>query len=408
MDLDTRLTRNPAELDAIYRFRLHVYYNELGALLPESVIRTGHLSCDLDAMAYQYATFENGEVVGCVRVVDLKDIKNERALIAKYRLERVIEAWGVDAITVAGRMAIAAKYRKRSIVHRLMAVATDEARRRGIRLAFLDCSPHLLPFYEGFGFRRYAPAFSDPEFGFKQPLVFMLRDKKGLKEIGSPLACTTDYVDDPEIRAWYAEQYQTYASPRTATLLPCGAFTYLVDGLVGTDIAKLPIYCGLSRPEIDLVLKKSTVVCAGPGDVVIRSGLRDEYLCVVLSGLLESYYAGCHLDTLERGDVCGETEFFTSRERMLEVLACEHTELLILPTEYLSQLIERDVAIGLRLMKNLAVGMATRTAKRMDALVSCHMRHISGVRHGGNNHDESQKHLASGLCSLLRQPDRHF
>jgi predicted GNAT family N-acyltransferase len=370
MALDTRVTRNPAELDAIYRFRLHVYYNELGARLPESVIRTGHLSCDLDAMAYQYATFENGEVVGCVRVVDLKDIKNERALIGKYRLERVIEAWGVDVITVTGRMAIAEKYRKHSIVHRLMAMATDEARRRGIRLAFLDCSPHLLPFYEAFGFRRYAPAFSDPVFGFKQPLVFMLRDKKDLKEVGSPLAHTSHYEDDPEVRAWYAEHYQTYASPRTATLLPCGAFTDLVERLVRTDILKLPIFRDLSRKEIDLALKKSTVVSASPGDMVIRSGLRDEYLCVVLSGRLESHYAGCHLDTLARGVLCGETEFLTRRERLVEVVACEPTELLILPTEYLRQLIERDVAIGLRLMKNLAVGIATRMAKRMDTAVT--------------------------------------
>ncbi len=90
----------------------------------------------------------------------------------------------------------------------------------------------------------------------------------------------------------------------------------------------------------------------------------------MLSGRLESYYAGCHFDTLERGDLCGETEFLTNRERMLEVVACESTELLILPAEYLSQLIERDVAIGLRLIKNLAVGMATRTVKRMDALVT--------------------------------------
>jgi len=370
MGLDTRLTRNPAELDAIYRFRLHVYYNELGALLPESVIRTGHLSCDLDAMAYQYATFENGEVVGCVRVVDLKDIKNERALIAKYRLERVIEAWGVDAIAVAGRMAIAAKYRKRSIVHRLMAVATDEARRRGIRLAFLDCSPHLLPFYEGFGFRRYAPAFSDPEFGFKQPLVFMLRDRKGLKEIGSPLACTTDYVDDPEIRAWYAEHHSAHEVSPTATLLPYGVFTHLVERTFGEALSEIPFFRQLSPQEIYLVLKKATLVCAHTGDVVIRSGLRDEYLCVVLSGRLESHHAGHHLDTLGPGDLCGETEFLTNRERIAEVVALEPVTLLILSTEYMAQLIDKEATIGRALMKNLASRLAAQTAQRLDVLVS--------------------------------------
>jgi len=94
MALDTRLTRDPAELDAIYRFRFQVYYGELGARLPEDTIRTGRLRCDLDDVAYQYASFENGQVVGCVRVVDLKDIRQDNALIAKYRLHEVINTWG--------------------------------------------------------------------------------------------------------------------------------------------------------------------------------------------------------------------------------------------------------------------------------------------------------------------------
>ena len=372
MVIDTRLTRDPAELDAIYRFRFQVYYGELGARLPEEAVRTGQLRCDLDDVAYQYASFEDGQVVGCVRVVDLKDIQKDDALIAKYRLHDVINRWRRGAITFPGRMAVSEKFRNRSLALRLMTLATDEARLRGIRLAFLDSTPHLLPFYEAVGFRRYAPAFSDPVFGFKLPLLFLLCDYVGLKAMGSPFARTLTQSDnDPEISAWYAQHYGDYATSPTATLLPDGAFTHLVERTVGKALNNLPLFRQLSRQDINLVLKKSTLVRAQTGDVVIRSGLRDEYLCVVLTGHLESLYAGHHLGTLGPGDLCGETEFLARRERITEVVACEPTELLVLPTEFLEQLIEKNVVIGRTLMKNLAVGMAVRSAAWFDSMNSC-------------------------------------
>jgi predicted GNAT family N-acyltransferase len=111
----------------------------------------------LDDVAYQYASFQEGQVLGSVRLLDLKDIQNDNALISRYSLQEIIKEWGRDVIAFTGRMAVAEKFRKSSLVLRLMAIATDEARHRGMRLAFLDCSPHLLPFYEACGFKRYAP-----------------------------------------------------------------------------------------------------------------------------------------------------------------------------------------------------------------------------------------------------------
>ncbi|MCS6288039.1 MAG: GNAT family N-acetyltransferase [Nitrospira sp.] len=371
MALDTRLTRDPTELEAIYRFRFQVYYHELGAQLPDDVIRSGRLRCDFDDVAYNYVSFEGGRVVACLRGIDFVDLPNSAQLIEKYSLRPAIQDLDAACLGFTGRMAVAEKFRRSSLVHRLMMLATDDARQRGTRLAFLDCSPHLLPFYEAIGFRRYAPAFSDPVFGFKQPLLFMLRDYIGLNAIGSPLARTFNPCeDDPEIREWYARHYGAYATCRTATLLPSGALTDLAERVFSGELTEVPLLRNLSRQEIDLVLRKSTIVHAQPGDVVIRSGLRDEYLCVVLSGRLESHHAGHHLETMGRGGFYGETEFLTSRPRIAEVRACESAELLILPTEYLAQLIEKDVVIGRTLMRNLAIAMATRSAARLDGMAA--------------------------------------
>ena len=74
MALETRLTRNPQELAAIYRLRFEVYYQELGSRLPAAVIAAGQLQDELDQVAYHYASFVDGQVVGCAHVFDLKGL----------------------------------------------------------------------------------------------------------------------------------------------------------------------------------------------------------------------------------------------------------------------------------------------------------------------------------------------
>ncbi len=367
MALETRLTRNPQELDAIYRLRFDVYYQELGSRLPAAVIEAGQLQDELDSVAYHYASFVDGQVVGCVRVFDLKDLPEPSLLMGKYSLQPVVETFGETPITFTGRLVLTPKLRKSSLVHRLMQLATDEARCRGIRLAFLDCSPHHLPFYEAFGFRRYAPAFSDPVFGFKQPLLFILRDKIGLQAIGSPLARGSEpYEDDPEIRAWYDKHYGSHGDIQTANLLPLGTFTAKLEQSLAVNLTEnIPLFRGLTRPELDLVLKKSTVITAQPGDIVNRPDLQEDFMCVVLRGTLDTKYAGCRIDRLQPGDIFGEGDFLIGSRRKLEVVALERSELLILPHEHVTYLLEKDLVIARTLFKNLAVCLATRAFQRL-------------------------------------------
>jgi CRP-like cAMP-binding protein len=145
----------------------------------------------------------------------------------------------------------------------------------------------------------------------------------------------------------------------------------MVENIFGGEVTDIPLFRNLSRQEVALVLRRSTMVRAQFAHTVIRAGLRDEYMCVVLSGRLESHYAGHTLETLGKGDCCRETEFLTDRPRMIEVVAREAAELLILPTEYLAQLIDKNVTVGRMLLKNLAVAMANGSVARVEALRSC-------------------------------------
>jgi CRP-like cAMP-binding protein len=111
--------------------------------------------------------------------------------------------------------------------------------------------------------------------------------------------------------------------------------------------------------------------------------------------------------------LCGETEFLTNRERIAEVVAREPATLLILPTEHLAQVIEKDVMIGRTLMKNLASRLAAWTAQRLDVLagsvVDRSSRHYTTVEertsHVGTSKEMASAHTNGILRAIcLNQP----
>ncbi len=110
--------------------------------------------------------------------------------------------------------------------------------KQGLRLKdFGDCSPHLLPFYEHLGYRRYTAAFNDTAYGFKVPILMLLGDRKRFEQVRTPLArIATEYPDDAEARAWFERTYPGYLKAETATLLEEGAFMDLLANRVAPAI----------------------------------------------------------------------------------------------------------------------------------------------------------------------------
>jgi predicted GNAT family N-acyltransferase len=311
-------------LDEIYRLRFKVYHGELGAQLASEALRDKALRDPVDAIAFHYAAFIDGRVVGCVRVFDLNRLDDRSDVLERYQAQSAIQKIGIDSIALTGRMVVEASFRGGAMALRLMLAATEHARQRGIRVAFLDCSPHLLSFYEPCGFYRCAPAFTDAVFGFKQPLMLLLRDKVRLHSLRSPLAMTGSfYDDDPLVRDWHISQRNQFGERVHADLLRSAR----LDEFRGAHRATLS---SLTHNKVERLVHKGTVAHARRGVHVCLKGLHDDYIGVVLSGALQEG-PGPSAAILRRGESFGESDVLFRQPRGKDIVALDDTDILILP-----------------------------------------------------------------------------
>ena len=144
--ITVRLIEKEAEREAIYAFRYQVYVEELGM-----TDRADHdrkwLRDEYDEQSISFAVFEDDRVVGSLRCILLDTVRDPAPLIDKFAMAPALERFGAQAIVTTSRFMITPRLRNTRAIYHLMREAFVQAQRRGIRLNYGDCSPHLLPFY---------------------------------------------------------------------------------------------------------------------------------------------------------------------------------------------------------------------------------------------------------------------
>jgi CRP-like cAMP-binding protein/predicted GNAT family N-acyltransferase len=365
MGLEIRIVSDRNELESIFRFRYAIYKDELGVRLPDDAHAQEWLRDDHDACAHHYAVLDDGRVVGGLRVFDLGDVVDHPSLAARYDLASALASFRPDEICFAGRLALDRRFRSGTTLVKLLSVAYADLLARGVRLVYADCSPHLLPLYESLGFRRCAKPFNDESYGFKCPIVLIARDAEGLRAVRSPLArVIAGRKDDVAARSWFAAHYAHHLVTQSAALLPEGAFLDLLARRLGEDPShQVSLLRGLSREEMNALLRRSTLIRAERGDHVILSGLNENALFFIVSGAVEVVEGKAPqrpISTLRRGDVFGEIEFLTGGARSATVVVRECSELVVITGEFLQHLVDSNVPLAAKMAMNLARTVASR------------------------------------------------
>jgi CRP-like cAMP-binding protein len=282
-------------------------------------------------------------------------------------MEPAIAAMGRSAICTTSRFIIHPRLRMGLSIYRLMEHAYEDGMARGIRLNYGDCSPHLLPFYEHLGYRRYTDAYNDTAYGFKVLILMLGRDQQRLARMRSPLAhVAARFPDDPEARDWFERTYPAYLGVESAAFLPRGVIFDLLRERVPSDpLHSVGLLHGLDRADADRFLAKATLVRASPGDHIVREGEPGDTLFVILSGLAEVLLAEAPdrpVGMLGAGDTFGEVGFLTARPRIASVVARAPCELVVLSGDFLRGFIEREPAIAAKILLNLSRALASRLA----------------------------------------------
>jgi len=282
-------------------------------------------------------------------------------------MEPAIAAMGRGAICTTSRFILHPRLRMGLAIHRLMAHAYEDAALRNIRLNYGDCSPHLLPFYERLGYRRYTDAYNDTAYGFKILILMVGRDQQRFAQVRSPLADTAArFPDDPEARAWFARTYPQYLALESAAFLPEGMFFDLLRERVPSDpLHSVGLLHGLERAEADRFLARATLVRAAPGDRIVREGEAGDTLFVILSGLVDVTLDEAPdrpVGVLGAGDTFGEVGFLTARPRIASVVARAPCELVVLSGDFLRRFIDHEPMAAAKVLLNLSRALASRLA----------------------------------------------
>jgi hypothetical protein len=362
--VEVRLVESKAEREALYAFRFGVYVEEL-----EMTDQADHarrwLHDGYDKESLNYALFAGGEVVGSLRCILLDRVSDPGPLIDKFDMEPAIDAFGMSSIMTTSRFMLAPKLRNTMAVFRLMRMAFFDAVRQGIRLNYGDCSPHLLPFYEHLGYRRYTSGYNDTAFGYKLPILMLVRDRAFLEAVRSPLVKLLEPGgDDAEAREWFAATYPHYVELVSAVLMPEEMFfDVLAERVAGNPLHSMSLLQGLTREEAQRFLREATVVDLNPGDRIVRKGERDNALFMLLSGaaeVREDKRPDPPIVVLGAGDTFGAEGYLTTVPRTADVVAVTPGEAIVLSGEFMDRFIAREPAIGARVMHNLARQLASQ------------------------------------------------
>jgi GNAT superfamily N-acetyltransferase len=354
------------EIEALYRFRYQIYVEE------ESFTRRAdhkrrQLKDELDNAAHSYAIFDGARVLGSLRVLFLDEIEDISLLVNKFRLQPALEALGPGAICTTSRFMIDPSLRNGKIIFRLMRIAYEDILQKGARINYGDCSPHMIPFYEHLGYRRYTRGFNDSDYGYKIPILMLLRDQIHLAEVGSLLlSLAREYQDDADARAWFTNNYPEYLETRCSVFVDDQVFIELLAERLAKDpLHHLALIQGLSEVEAKTFFAEATILPMHPGDLIIRKGDTDSSVYVLLKGLAEvkpDLDAPVSVAVLGAGDTFGEIGFLTSSPRTANVIAQTELEVLILTGEFMERILKLRPGIAAKVALNLSKELAARLA----------------------------------------------
>ena len=352
---------------AVYRFRYRIYVEELDWEPPTADHVNRLLTDALDQTADCYLLEADGEPVGTLRILSLARLADSAAISEKYRLGPALERFRPEEIVLSGRFMLHPRLRHSRCIMTLLGRAYADARAAGARLAFADCSPHLLPLYEHLGYRCHADPFEDPGFGYKLPLIMILGDAEGLARAGSPLArLASEYPADTAAVRWYRETYGGHARSASATQLPDGLFLELLAERIGQDpVHHLSLLKGLKREEAERLLAEATVIRARPGDRIIRQGEHDATLYALLDGMAEvtlDQAPDRPINLMAKGDTFGEAGLAGRIPRTANVIARTPCEVLVLSADFFRRFLRKEPAIAAKVTLNLAQILAVRLA----------------------------------------------
>lgn len=226
----------------------------------------------------------------------------------------------------------------------------------GVSVCFLYCSPGLVRAYMRLGFRPYPGYVIPNEDGIRLPMFMVAADLEHLRAIGSPLAPLMARHFPPDSMSPDLSPFLKVLGEQSCHYETDSARVWqeVRDQLRPGPETRSPFLEGISPDDAELLCHSGFIMEIPADKVVIREGLVERELYLILRGEYEVRIEDKVLGILGEGDVLGEVSFFNNPgERVATIRSLTPGRAMVLERHFLERLIPSHPELACRLLMNL-------------------------------------------------------
>ena len=349
-----------AEKDAIYRFRFDVFGHEMGLLGPVENWEEPRFLDSTDAVSHHIFAESQGSIIGAIRTTHGEACANSEEFLETYELAPFLEVSTADQIAVVTRLMVSSELRGSLLSLHLVKQTAEYCLSQGVECVFIDCQPHLVPFYQRYGFRPYRTVFNDAYVGVLVPLVLIVSDFDHLAQMRSPFLKIIKSMREPnpELATTLSSMISHVPSIITEETHGDDFFQEAINAHLEVEPDSnedAGILEGLSAEEIQTLTHGSYLMRCKQNDVIIHESHATRTMFLVIDGTLECQHQGKTLGFVNKGDVIGEFAYFANTPRSADVIVVsEEASLLAFEVKHMNRLIETHPKLAARCLLNLS------------------------------------------------------
>jgi N-acyl-L-homoserine lactone synthetase len=362
--------RTQEEREAIYRFRYHIYVEELekGFLDVDHERRMIYDEDDVSEGAVLFYTQSKGEITGTVRAVVWRPGEAPDAIRERFSFDIFP---GVASLTTAetSRLLIDRSVRGSLVLPALARAMYEYMIGQDVALVFAYCAPGLVRAYRKLGYRPYAGELICNQDGVRVPLVGVLSDLDYLQRVGSPVAPLVKQFFGPGKREFLdLRPFRDVLDPGPLPfeVEPEVVWNQLQEQLlneVDQEYRAKTLLDTLPEPSIRKLASKGFIMDVPADRTVVRQDLVEKEMFFILEGAFVVEAGDRVLAHLHRGDVFGEIALLVDEgRRTATIRSLTEGRVLVLRRRFLEEIMQDDPALSSRILFNLSRILAERMA----------------------------------------------
>jgi predicted GNAT family N-acyltransferase len=330
------IATTPEEKLAIYRFRYHIYAEEMSKRFPNMDHINKLLYDELDDWGVLLYAKSGSDIIGTLRI-NIGFIADFSSFwVQALSLKRFAQFnKNNQKFAYTSKFMVSQSYRNSTVPYLLSSKSYELCCKHQIQFNFGVCTFHLLRLYEQFGFRRFGRNFVDDGYGLLAPYVLLVDDIEHLRAVHSPFyrQARKRAPLDNQATKWFDAEF-TESSNIINSQLVCqeDLWRFLYARFGASPAQAIPILQGLSDVDaIKFIHCCGVVVQCHPDDHITFQGDTSYALNILISGHLKSLnLLGSNIHDISPGQSIGANGLVNHPMHTEDIIAVTDAEILVL------------------------------------------------------------------------------